>query len=58
MCHCTAVISIIYRSPGLTAITNVSYGNAQAFPDEALIVVELHLMVVGVGVRSGTVVCD
>jgi hypothetical protein len=29
----TAVISITYRSPALTAITNLGYGNAKAFPD-------------------------
>jgi hypothetical protein len=33
MCRGTAVISMIYRSPGLTAITNLGYGNAKAFPD-------------------------
>jgi len=34
MCRGTAVLSITYRTPALTAITNLSYGNAKAFPDD------------------------
>jgi hypothetical protein len=33
MCGGTTVISITYCSPAPTAITNLGYGNAKAFPD-------------------------
>jgi len=37
MCRGTAVISITYRSSALTAITNLAYGNATAFPNVGLV---------------------
>jgi len=54
MCHGTAVISVTYRSPALTAITNLGYCNAKAFPDMAAVL--LAAVVVAAVVVAAVVV--